>query len=92
MKYYKFLSKTLLLLVFVLSLNITSSIVAAQELIASESIEESVMIEGEKTINPRGEVTGYKYTYFNGVKYKRLWSYTGGYWIDPYWIRCEDQD
>lgn len=90
MKYSKVISKTLLLLVFVLSLNITASVVSAQELIYADVVEEAAIIDGETTINPRGEVTGYKYTYINGVKYKRLWSYTGGYWIDPYWIRCED--
>lgn len=31
------------------------------------------------------EVTGYKYKYFDGVKYKRLWSYTYNRWIDPEW-------
>ncbi len=36
-------------------------------------------------ISPRAEKTGYKYTYFNGVKYKRLWSYTYERWIDEEW-------
>ncbi len=36
-------------------------------------------------IETRGEITGYKYKYFNGVKYKRLWSYTYNRWIDPEW-------
>lgn len=36
-------------------------------------------------ISPRGEITEYKYKYINGVKYKRLWSVTGNYWIDPAW-------
>lgn len=39
----------------------------------------------ENEILPRGEVTGYKYKYFNGVKYKRLWSYTYNRWIDAEW-------
>ncbi len=34
----------------------------------------------------RAEVTGYKYKYENGHRYKRLWSYTYERWIDPYWI------
>ncbi|MCI8630403.1 MAG: hypothetical protein HFE57_13105 [Firmicutes bacterium] len=36
-------------------------------------------------INPRAEKTGYKYKYVNGVKYKRLWSYTYEKWIDKEW-------
>lgn len=43
----------------------------------------------ESGITPYSEVTGYKYTTFNGVKYKRLWSYTYNHWIDPYWIPCD---
>lgn len=89
MKYSKILSKGLLLLIFVLSLNMAATTVSAKEVLSAE-IENT--IGGETTITPKGEVTGYRYTYINGIKYKRLWSYTGGYWIDPYWIRCEDQD
>ena len=64
-----------------------TSVVLAQELIFPE-VENS--IEGETTITPRGEVTGYIYKYIDGVKYKRLWSYTGGYWIDPYWTPVDE--
>lgn len=83
MKYSKILSKTLMLLVFVLSLNMAATAVSAQEVLPEET---EGIIEGETTITPRGEVTGYKYKYINGVLYKRLWSYTGGYWIDDNWI------
>lgn len=82
MKYLKLLSKVLLLSTFVLSLNLPSA-VSAQEILPVE-IENTT--GGETTINPKGEVTGYRYRYIDGVLYKRLWSYTGGYWIDPYWI------
>ena len=82
MKYLKLLSKALLLSTFVLSLNLSST-VSAQEILPAE-IENTT--GGETTISPKGEVTGYRYRYIDGVLYKRLWSYTGGYWIDPYWI------
>lgn len=83
MKYSKILSKGLLLLVFVLSLNMAATVVSAQEVLPEET---EGIIEGETTISPKGEVTGYKYKYINGVLYKRLWSYTGGYWIDDAWM------
>lgn len=37
-------------------------------------------------ITPFAVVTKYYYQTLNGVTYKRLWSVSGGYWIDPYWI------
>lgn len=82
MKYSKILSKAVLLLIFALSFNMAATVVSAQEMVAEEA---EGIIEGETTINPRGEVTGYKYKYINGVLYKRLWSYTGGYWVDAIW-------
>ncbi len=39
-------------------------------------------------IMPYSEDTGYKYKYINGVKYKRLWSYTYERWIDPKWTKA----
>ncbi len=86
MKYSKIVSKLLLLFIFVLSLNAAVTVVSAQENLPVE-IENTT--GGETTITPRGEVTGYRYKYINGRKYKRLWSYTGGYWIDPYWTPAE---
>ena len=87
MKYSKILSKTVLLLIFVLSLNMAATAVSAQEVLPTE-IENTT--GGETTITPRGEVTGYRYKYINGILYKRLWSYTGGYWIDPYWTPADE--
>lgn len=89
MKYSKILSKIALLLIFILSLNMAATVVSAQEYLP---VEIQNTTGGETSITPRGEVTGYRYMYVNGIKYQRLWSYTGGYWIDPYWTRCEDQD
>ncbi len=37
---------------------------------------------------PYSETTGYKYKYINGVKYKRLWSYTRQEWIDKHWTKA----
>ena len=86
MKYSKIVSKLLLLFIFVLSLNAAVTVVSAQENLPVE-IENTT--GGETTITPRGEVTGYRYKYINGRKYRWLWSYTGGYWIDPYWTPAE---
>lgn len=86
MKYSRILSKALLLFIFVLSLNMAATAVSAQELVFPE-IQDSTA--GDTTITPKGEVTGYIYRTINGKKYKRLWSYTGGYWIDPYWTPAE---
>ena len=80
MKFHKTLSAALILALCFSSLGMVSSAFAQEP---PELTDE--MTAGETTINPRGEVTGYKYMYINGVKYKRLWSYTGGYWIDPVW-------
>lgn len=33
----------------------------------------------------QSEETGYKYITIDGVRYKRLWSYTYNRWIDPEW-------
>lgn len=88
MKCTKILSKILLLCVFILSINMMVSVASAQELSAFEVIDESAITEGEKTISPRGEVTGYKYMTVNGVTYRRLWSYTRGCWIDDRWYEC----
>ncbi len=35
-------------------------------------------------IETLAEHTGYKYMIIDGVKYKRLWSYSKNCWIDPY--------
>ena len=85
MKYAKILSKSALLLIFALSFNMAATAVSAQEMVAEET---EGIIEGETTITPRGEVTGYKYKYINGVLYKRLCSYTNNCWIDEDWIRA----
>lgn len=39
------------------------------------------------TITPRAEIIGYKYKELNGKRFKRLWSYTYGYWIDAAWTQ-----
>lgn len=50
------------------------------------AVENSITIESEEnSISPRGEITEYKYKVVDGVMYKRLWSVTGNYWVDPYW-------
>jgi len=43
---------------------------------------------GENIAVPYSEETGYIYKYFDGVKYKRLWSYTYGRWIDDCWTKA----
>lgn len=39
----------------------------------------------ETEFSPYANVTGYKYIEIDGIKYKRLWSYTYSRWEDPYW-------
>lgn len=80
MKFYKTISIALALALCFSSLGMTASAFAKEPPELTDA-----MIAGETTINPRGEVTGYKYMYIDGVLYKRLWSYTGGYWVDPVW-------
>ena len=86
MIYSKRLSRVFLVTLCALTLSMTT-VASAKELI--EPAESVVMTAGEITVNPRGEVTGYKYKTIDGVMYKRLWSYTSNCWIDPYWIRCD---
>lgn len=86
MKYSKTLSKVLLVTLCSLTLSMSTA-AFAQDL--QEPAENIAMAAGETTVTPRGEVTGYKYMTIDGKKYKRLWSYTGGYWIDDYWTPCD---
>ncbi len=86
MKYSKTLSRVFLVTLCALTLSMSTA-AFAQDL--QEPAESVVMTAGETTVNPRGEVTGYKYKVENGITYKRLWSYTSNCWIDPYWIRCD---
>lgn len=44
----------------------------------------SVITETER-IQPRRNITGYKYKILNGHQWKRLWSYTYNRWEDPAW-------
>ena len=37
------------------------------------------------SVEPKTELTGYKYKDINGVLHKRLWSYTYNRWIDSHW-------
>lgn len=85
MKYSKTLSRVFLVTLCALTLSMSTA-AFAQDL--QEPAENVAMTAGETTITPRGEVTGYKYTTINGVKYKRLWSYTNNCWIDDAWIPC----
>lgn len=39
----------------------------------------------DSEISPYANVTGYKYMEIDGIKYKRLWSYTYSRWEEPYW-------
>ena len=41
--------------------------------------------ETPPTIGLFKEQTGYIYQYLNGATWKRLWSYTYGKWLEPYW-------
>lgn len=41
--------------------------------------------EPQGIIVPFAETRGYKYKTLNGLKFKRLWSYTYGYWVDEEW-------
>lgn len=51
----------------------------------TEQDNSSINAQQEDGISPHAEVTGYKYKMVNGIKFKRLWSYTYGRWIDPIW-------
>lgn len=86
MKYSKTLSRIFLVTLCALTLSMSTA-AFAQDL--QEPAESIAMTSGETTVNPRGEVTGYKYMTIDGKRYKRLWSYTGNYWIDDAWIPCD---
>ena len=67
----------LMLCVFTIALPAT---VSAQNIFPAVSMEET-----SPGIQPRKNVTGYKYMTLNGKRYKRLWSYTYNKWEDPAW-------
>lgn len=67
-----------------LSLIIASLMLTICPAIAAES-DDTPVETNDVSGTQRAEVTGYKYTYFDGIKYKRLWSYTYDRWIDPEW-------
>lgn len=72
----RFIFINMCLLVSLFSINVFAKICEQNQIINYQSSE----------ISPRTEdVTGYKYKYINGVKYKRLWSYTYEKWIDEDW-------
>ncbi len=54
--------------------------VSAKSIFLTASVEET-----SPSIQPRINVTGYKYMTMNGKKYKRLWSYTYYRWEEPGW-------
>ena len=62
----------------IIAANLTSIVLASNDSTDPKSISEDSIT--------RSEVTEYKYTYIDGVLYKRLWSVTYNHWIDPYWI------
>lgn len=37
------------------------------------------------TPTPHTNITGYKYKTVDGIRWKRLWSYTYHRWEDPHW-------
>lgn len=74
------------ILFFILLLLLNLSMVT---IVSANEISELPESTNESEISPRSEVTGYMYKTVNGVRYKRLWSYTYNHWIDPYWIPCD---
>lgn len=65
-----------------------SSVFAVNVLAEANDAEKGVSVQSvsdESGLMPLAEETGYKYKVVNGVRYKRLWSYTYNRWIDPAW-------
>lgn len=84
MRYYNNLFKLFLVLLFIFSINTVN--IYAQE---TDSANQNISTTNDEGISPYSEVTGYIYKDINGVRYKRLWSYTYNHWIDPYWTPCD---
>ena len=72
----RFIFINMCLLISLFSINVFAETCESNQIINYQSDGISPRIE---------EVTGYKYKYINGVKYKRLWSYTYSRWIDAEW-------
>lgn len=45
--------------------------------------------ESEIDNSPRVQSVGYKYITIDGIKYRRLWSYSDNCWLEPGWTPCE---
>lgn len=72
--------------VCIFSCMLTINVFANTEQNISQNI--AVLNIQDNTAVPYAEKTGYKYKYINGVKYKRLWSYTYNRWIDDGWYKA----
>lgn len=67
----------------IIGLFLPTNIVCAHENIPV--ITTASISSADEEISPYANVTGYKYIYIDGIKYKRLWSYTYARWEDSYW-------
>jgi len=81
----KFISKFVVACVLVI--NIVPNSVEAAYLPPDEGYEYSYE-SSESSPLARKDVVGYVFRTSNGVKQKRLWSYTRGVWVDAYWQNC----
>lgn len=80
MKYINNLKRISLITLCMLSISMATAVYAQ---------DSAQTQENTTSVSPRAESTGYKYMTVNGVKYKRLWSYTRGCWVDPVWTPCD---
>lgn len=71
--------KIFLLMLFLFTITSPASVPA-------QNLSPEVLAEDTSPgIQPRVNITGYKYMTLNGIRYKRLWSYTYNRWEDPTW-------
>lgn len=75
-----------IMIVCVFSNILTINVLAKTEQNISQDV--AVLNIQDNVAVPYSETTGYKYKYINGVKYKRLWSYTYNRWIDKDWTKA----
>ncbi|MDO4301212.1 MAG: hypothetical protein Q4D26_07480 [Clostridia bacterium] len=56
---------------------------------AEESVSTGTDVMNETSVSPRVQSVGYKYITIDGIKYRRLWSYSENCWLEPAWTPCE---
>lgn len=78
--------KTILSLTFVLIMLMSTVLcVSAVQVPADDDGVQIASVDGDEVM-PRADVLVWKYTYMNGILYKRRWNETTDSWYDRAWI------